>query len=91
MSESEKMSEYELTDSIIRSLRSSFEDDPKNRLAQNAAGKNGLLETLVSREKLNGRVHVYNTAVPDEGKPVTHQRSSGRCWIFALLNTMRLV
>jgi bleomycin hydrolase len=24
-----------------------------------------------------------------EVKPMTNQKSSGRCWIFALLNTMR--
>jgi len=28
--------------------------------------------------------------IESEGKPVTDQKSSGRCWIFALLNCMRL-
>ena len=28
--------------------------------------------------------------VEAEGKPVTNQKSSGRCWIFACLNIMRL-
>ena len=26
----------------------------------------------------------------DEVKPMTNQKSSGRCWIFALLNAMRI-
>ena len=26
----------------------------------------------------------------DEVKPITNQKSSGRCWIFALLNSMRI-
>lgn len=25
-----------------------------------------------------------------EGKPVTNQKNSGRCWIFAVLNVIRL-
>jgi len=28
--------------------------------------------------------------IESEGKPVTDQKSSGRCWIFALLNCMRI-
>ena len=28
--------------------------------------------------------------IEGEGKPVTNQKSSGRCWIFALVNCMRL-
>ncbi|XP_036370871.1 bleomycin hydrolase isoform X1 [Octopus sinensis] len=33
--------------------------------------------------------HVFNVKV-EEAKPVTHQRASGRCWIFAALNQMRI-
>lgn len=28
--------------------------------------------------------------VESEGKPVTNQENSGRCWLFAALNVMRL-
>ena len=28
--------------------------------------------------------------IENEGKPVSNQRSSGRCWIFACLNCMRI-
>jgi len=28
--------------------------------------------------------------IEDEGKPVTNQHSSGRCWIFSCLNIMRV-
>jgi len=28
--------------------------------------------------------------IESEGKPVTDQKSSGRCWIFAMLNCMRI-
>lgn len=28
--------------------------------------------------------------IESEGKPVTNQENSGRCWLFAALNVMRL-
>lgn len=33
---------------------------------------------------------VYTVQIESEGKPVTDQKSSGRCWIFAMLNCMRI-
>ena len=32
----------------------------------------------------------FNTAIPHEGAPVTNQRRSGRCWIFAATNVFRI-
>ena len=32
----------------------------------------------------------FNTAIPLEGAPITNQRSSGRCWIFAATNVFRI-
>lgn len=34
--------------------------------------------------------HVFNTKVPVDGSPVTSQKASGRCWIFAATNVMRV-
>ena len=38
---------------------------------------------------LENTVHIYNKKVEAEGKPVTDQKSSGRCWLFACLNVAR--
>ena len=38
---------------------------------------------------LETNVHIYNSKVETEGKPVTNQKSSGRCWLFAALNVAR--
>ena len=38
---------------------------------------------------LESTVHIYNRKVEAEGKPVTNQKSSGRCWLFAALNVAR--
>lgn len=32
----------------------------------------------------------FNVKIPHEGSPVTNQRSSGRCWIFAACNVFRV-
>lgn len=83
------MTQSTLTVDVLEKLSSTFEKDTKNTLAQNAAAKNGLTDILTSQESLKGKVHVYNTTIPDECKPVTNQKASGRCWLFAALNSMR--
>ena len=80
----------ELSADVIDQLEAKFRASPKNELAQNAAAKHGLLDAMMSHKNMKGRVHAYNCTIPDEGKPVTNQKSSGRCWIFALLNSIRL-
>ncbi|CAB4062806.1 BLMH [Lepeophtheirus salmonis] len=34
--------------------------------------------------------HVFTHKITDEGKPVSNQKASGRCWLFAALNAMRI-
>lgn len=43
----------------------------------------------MSRVAIEENQHYFNHKV-DECKPVTTQKSSGRCWIFAVLNAMRV-
>jgi bleomycin hydrolase len=35
-------------------------------------------------------LQLYSDKIDVEGKPVTNQRSSGRCWLFASTNVMRV-
>ncbi|KAJ8043831.1 Bleomycin hydrolase [Holothuria leucospilota] len=79
----------ELTDSQIEEYRADFKADPKNLLAQNVAVKFDPLEVSLNRDVVNSSHHCFQHKVA-EVKPVTNQRSSGRCWIFACLNVMRL-
>ena len=43
---------------------------------------------MYSFRSLEENVHVYSHKV-EEVKPVTNQKSSGRCWLFACLNVAR--
>ena len=45
--------------------------------------------SCLTRKTLETTNHVF-THKTDEFKPVTNQRSSGRCWIFACLNAARI-
>lgn len=48
-------------------------------------------EALINRDvAIKNTTNIFNTAVKPEGAPVTNQKSSGRCWIFASTNMMRI-
>ncbi len=83
------MADKQLSPRVIERFSSSFQKNDKNQLAQNAAAERGIQEMMISQDKLKGRVHVYNTQIPLEGRPVSNQVSTKRCWIFAMLNAIR--
>ena len=60
-------------------------------MAQNAVGKHRINATRHAHHCSSSVAcpHVFNHAV-EETKPVTNQKESSRCWIFALLNTIRI-
>lgn len=78
-----------LTIAALTTLRNEFYKCPKNRLAQNVCTQKDPLEVAVSRPRYEKNNHVYQYRV-DEVKPVVDQKSSGRCWNFAVHNTMRI-
>lgn len=83
------MTAGELTQEVLSKLREEFFSSDKNRLALNVCSRSDPLEACLQRSCLENTVHVYNHKVEAEGKPVTNQKSSGRCWLFAALNVAR--
>ncbi|XP_069082360.1 bleomycin hydrolase [Pleurodeles waltl] len=67
-----------------------LKSEPRYVLAQNVASSNDPLEMCVHRQTIQDTVHVFQHAIPAEGKPITNQKNSGRCWIFSCLNVIRL-
>ncbi|CAD7087610.1 unnamed protein product [Hermetia illucens] len=63
---------------------------PKNILAQNACTRVDPFDLCISRKAYEQINHVYTYKVETEGKPLTNQKSSGRCWLFAALNCIRI-
>lgn len=64
--------------------------DPKNRLAYSALSTANPSAVLEKPSAILKDTQYFNVAIPFEGSPVTNQRSSGRCWIFAACNVFRI-
>lgn len=71
-------------------FRKNLKAEPRYVLAQNVATCSDLLEVCLQRQTVQDSVHVFQHTIPAEGKPVTNQKNSGRCWIFSCLNVVRL-
>lgn len=77
----------ELTPERLEAFESAFEADRANRIAMIAATENGLHAASRSREAVQRDLHTFSVSLK-QGK-ITNQKQSGRCWMFAALNTMR--
>ncbi|KAF2138409.1 uncharacterized protein K452DRAFT_290553 [Aplosporella prunicola CBS 121167] len=64
--------------------------DPKNRLAVSAFTTNAATSIISQPSAAVKDRQVFNIKVPFEGAPVTNQRASGRCWLFASTNVFRV-
>ncbi|KAI6088462.1 peptidase C1B, bleomycin hydrolase [Hypoxylon rubiginosum] len=73
-----------------QSWQSKLLADPKNRLALSALSSANPQHVLASRATKIADQHVFNVQIPFEGAPITNQRSSGRCWLFASTNVFRV-
>lgn len=78
-----------LTTEVLNQLRSKFYADNRNVMAQNVCTRTNPVEACISRKCLEESQHVFTHKIDIEGKPVTNQKSSGRCWIFSTLNVIR--
>ncbi|KAJ9610282.1 bleomycin hydrolase [Cladophialophora chaetospira] len=64
--------------------------DPKNRFALNALLSNNIRDIVANKVSTLPDTQTFNVKIPFEGAPVTNQRSSGRCWLFATTNVLRV-
>ncbi len=62
-------------------------EDPTFQLAKNAVCNVPVSKVALKREEFVKINHNYNTWIPEN--KISNQKSSGRCWIFALLNCLR--
>lgn len=80
-----------LTAANIQSWEDKLLSDPKNRLAQSAITVGNLTDIVKVRNAIvEDNIHVFSDVVEFEGAPITNQRSSGRCWLFASTNIFRV-
>ena len=69
-------------------LRKDFSASPAYRLAQNAVTRVTIDDVAINREIINSTDHSLSVLLDDW--KVTNQQRSGRCWLFAGLNLLRV-
>lgn len=78
--------------SLVPDQFSSWEHDivskPNLELARTILNHNDV-RTLQSRKAVITDSHVFNHEVKFKTNPITNQKSSGRCWLFATTNVLR--
>ena len=77
----------ELTSEFTQSLFDHYQKNAKFSAVENAATKNGLLNALENRASHAANLPVFSVDLTND--PVSNQKQSGRCWMFAALNTFR--
>ena len=65
-----------------------FTENENNKMIQNAVSGNNLENISLNRDILKSVNYNYSHRVTPIIKP-TDQKSSGRCWIFSLMNSIR--
>jgi bleomycin hydrolase len=77
-----------LTAADLDLFRKDFAASPAYRLAQNAVTRVTVDDVAIDREIINNTSHSVSTLLDDW--KVTDQQHSGRCWLFAGLNLLRV-
>ena len=72
----------------LERLRKDFSANPLYRLAQNAVTRVTVDDVALDREIVSSIDHSVSTTLDDW--KVTNQERSGRCWLFAGLNLLRV-
>ena len=78
----------QITAEDLQRFEKSFDSERANQVAMNAVAKNGITQAAVRVTAAAANQHAYSVQV--EAGEVCNQKSSGRCWMFASLNVMRL-
>jgi bleomycin hydrolase len=76
-----------LSSEHIASFQHSFRSNPAYRVVQNAVTQTSVDDIALNREVITSIDHSFSTTLDDWS--VTHQKRSGRCWMFAGLNLCR--
>ena len=79
--------EKNLTLEQLDAFEKAFDADRANQVAMRAVTTNGLVKAATNQEVYRRDRHQFSISL--EQGSVTNQKQSGRCWMFAALNTMR--
>ncbi|MDR1531236.1 MAG: C1 family peptidase [Clostridiales bacterium] len=80
--------EQALSYDTISTFAQRFESDPASKMRMNAVVKSGIAAVAANWE--SKRRMRYDFSLEVETGKITNQESSGRCWMFAALNMLRV-
>ncbi len=73
----------------LEKFAKNFESDRELSVARRSVARNGIINSAVDPDEVNALQNTFSIDV-DAGD-ITNQKQSGRCWMFAGLNIMRMV
>ena len=76
-----------INEKLLQKLQNAYSADAVNTVRGNAARKLGINEAAESRDEMNLNPHTFSIEI--KNGEITHQKQSGRCWMFAGLNVLR--
>ncbi|KAG0678253.1 hypothetical protein C6P40_000491 [Pichia californica] len=78
----------EITD--LSTWKNEIYSNPAKKLALNCMTGNDIDKIIANTDKINSNnIDLFNHNVKFEGHPITNQKSSGRCWLFASTNVFK--
>ena len=78
---------HSLEQNFTDKLYAAYEANPKFAAMENAISHNGLLSSLEKRSAAVENTPIFSLDLTKD--KVSDQKASGRCWMFAALNTFR--
>ena len=78
----------EITIDSLNKYEKDFDSERFNEIAMNAVVNNGIDKSAVNYSEVRRARHNYSITI--ETGDITNQKQSGRCWMFAALNLMRI-
>ena len=79
----------EISPEFIETMFANLTNDVAYKAARNAVADHDVLDIVKNRDVIQNMSHTYSNQISKEGK-CTSQKSSGRCWMFALCNVIRI-
>ena len=80
---------HKLTPELIGKFHTNFAGNPRNLLVRNALTHTSLHDIAFNRDAKVKISHLFSHTI-DTSPKATDQKRSGRCWMFAALNCMRI-
>lgn len=77
-----------LDKNLYKELEEIYEKDPSNKVISNAISNVGIREASLNKKIINEHTFIFSNEV--KTNDVTNQKKTGRCWMFAGLNMIRM-